>query len=227
MGAQPVGKVLFLAAAAGAALAPWFVDAALAEERKAPLQYAREFQVLRQNSPIGHHRVEVTAAENETRVKVDIGLEVRLAGLITVFRYKHEAEEIWRNGRLVSIKSNTYDDGEKLFLEAEAVPGGPLRVRGSKFEGFVPAEIMPTSYWNREFPKHQTLLDTQSGKLLNVNVQEESQALASDDRDSVPGHRYRLDGDLRLRLGYDAEGRWNRMAFKASDGSEIEYRLKD
>lgn len=185
----------------------------------------RAFRAFRKGDDIGHHRVSVTRLGDETRVKVDISLIVRLAGFLPVYHYHHQSEELWRDNRLVRLVSTTDDDGDQQYLKAETAPDGSLKVDGSKYRGLVPADIMPTSYWNGDFPSRSLLLDTQNGRLLKVQVA----PLPSKPEEGVPpgSRRYKLDGDLRLEIWYDPQQRWTKTRFGASDGSVIDYRLQE
>ncbi len=216
-----MGKVyrLTLAAILGAVLIGWLAGAAAAADES----WSREFRAIRKNQDIGYHRVSVERQGDETRVATQIELTVKLLGMVTVYTYHHRSEEVWRGGRLVSIHSRTDDNGAKLRLDAEA-EGDSLRVKGTDYTGLAPGNIMPTSYWNSAFLRHDLLLNTQSGKLLKVGVSEKP--VEAEDGVAPGSKRYALDGDLRLEIWYDAQGRWAKTRFQAeSDGSIVDYRL--
>ncbi len=218
-----MGKVyrLTLILILGSALIGWLAGAAHAADES----WSRTFRAIRKNQDIGHHRVSVRRQGEETRVVTEIELSVKLLGMVTVYTYHHRSDEIWRGGRLVSIHSRTDDNGDKLRLDAEA-EGDQLRIKGTDYTGLAPGDIMPTSYWNADFPRHGLLLNTQSGKLLKVTVGEKP----VEPEDGVPpgSKRYALDGDLRLEIWYDAQPRWTKIRFQAeSDGSIIDYKLVD
>lgn len=209
---------LTLAAILGCMLIGW-LSAGFAAEAG----WVREFRAIRKNQDIGYHRVTVRPQEGGARVVTEIELAVKLFGVMTVYSYHHRSEEIWRGGRLVSIHSRTDDNGDKLRLDAEA-EGDGLRVKGTEYSGLAPGDIMPTSYWNADFPNRRLLLNSQSGKLLTVSVSEKPVAA----EDGVPpgSRHYVLDGDLRLELWYDGQGRWTKTRFQAaSDGSIVEFHI--
>ena len=221
-----MGKVyrLTLAAILGCVLIGW-LSAALAVDTGAATGWVREFRAIRKNQDIGYHRVTVRPQDGGARVVSEIALSVKLLGLVTVYTYHHRSEEIWRGGRLVSIHSRTDDNGDKLRLDAEA-EGDSLRIKGTDYIGLAPGDIMPTSYWNADFPKHGLLLNTQSGKLLTVSVREKP--VAAEDGVAPGSRHYALDGDLRLEIWYDADARWTKIRFQAeSDGSIIDYKPVD
>ena len=172
------------------------------------------FTVLRDGTAIGTHRIQVERTGNETRVAVDIDLQVKLA-FITVYRYAHRNREVWRDGRLLSIDSRTDDDGKAEFVRGRA-SGGAFEVRSTAGDYTVPADVVPTSYWRRSTVEQGRLLDSQKGRLLDVRIEpagtEASGAVT----------RYRMRGDLDLDLWYDDRDRLRRIAFDYK-GSRFDY----
>ena len=189
--------------------------AMLAAPAAAP-QDAR-FTVYRDGSPIGTHRIQVERAGDETRVAVDIDLQVKLA-FVTVYRYSHRNRETWRDGRLVAIDTRTDDNGTAEFVRGRATGDG-FAVQSTAGSYTVPAGVLPTSYWRRITPDQTRLLDTQKGRLLDVQVRR-----AGVER--LPGTdsatRYTVRGDLDLDLWYDTTDRLRRIAFDFR-GSRFDY----
>ncbi len=182
------------------------------------------FEVLRDDSSIGHHRVDFERKGDELHVKVDIDLAVKLA-FVTVFRYTHQNHEIWKDGRLVSIETETNDNGDEYSLTGRASDQGFV-VEGHAGKKTLPADIIPTSYWHPDTVEQTQLLDTQKGRLMEVKIAREgSDALQVGGR-GVEAERYRVSGDLRMRLWYTPERRWAKIAFEAR-GAEVVYDLED
>ena len=178
------------------------------------------FQVFRDGAPLGHHRVSFRREAQDLHVEVDIKLEVKLL-FVTVFSYRHRNHEVWRDGRLVAIDTETDDDGEDFWLRGRATAAG-LAVEGSSGSFLAPAEVMPTSYWNPKTVARTQLLDTQRGRLIQVAIAPagvESLSLAGR---PVEARRYAVTGDLTLDLWYTAEGEWAKTSFEAR-GAEVVY----
>ena len=64
---------------------------------------------------IGAHTIVNTPATGETRVRTEIDTLVK-AIFFTVYSFSHRSEEIWRDGLLVSLKSDTVEQGERLSV---------------------------------------------------------------------------------------------------------------
>jgi hypothetical protein len=171
-----------------------------------------EFDVLREGSPIGTHRVTIDENAGETRVEIAIDLAVRFA-FLTVYRYTHRSTETWRDGRLVALDAQTDDDGARTQVEARAVAGG-VAVRGSGGDYLAAADTIPTSYWHRDKVARDKLLDTQSGKLIDVAATRLSQ--------DASGAKWRISGDLEADLAYGPTGEWTALTFVAR-GARIVY----
>jgi len=171
-----------------------------------------EFDVLREGSPIGGHRVTIDTRDGETHVDIAIDLSVRFA-FVTLYRYTHRSTEVWRAGRLIALDAQTDDNGERTRVQARARDGA-LAVTGSGGDYLAPADAIPTSYWNPDQVARRRLLDTQSGKLIDVAAV------------AVPaegtGAMWRLNGDLEADLAYGPTGEWTGLSFVAR-GARIVY----
>ncbi len=215
-----MGPFLRLSAVLLVLALPWAAQADMSASQK-----SYDFQVLREGSPIGHHRVVVRSEGIRSEVNIDIELRVKAAGFLTLYRYLHQSREVWEGDRLISLHSTTDNDGRQEYLNAEAGPDG-LRVEGSRYRGTLPADAMPTSYWRPDFVRRGTIMDSQNGRPLDLVIRPQQSELASAARDEVPAQRYDLSGEVELTLWYGRDGRWVKTAFKARDGSQIEYLLQ-
>jgi len=179
-----------------------------------PLPEDIDFEIKRDGTTIGRHRVSFRREDDALHVRVDIRIEVRFA-MLTLFRYHHENREVWRGGRLVAIETRTDDDGTVHRVRGRAI-GDRLAVDGTGGAFEASADILPTSYWHPATPARDVLLDTQNGRLLRVRTE------AVGDPEAGAGGRYRMRGDLELDLWYDRAGRWIGTAFEAR-GATVEY----
>ena len=201
--------------AAGAAMAP-------ASGLRAALTPGNRiaFDVLRESSSIGSHVLGFRRDGDDLLVDIDIALEVRFA-FITFFRYRHRNRERWRNDRLISLNSETDDDGKAHWVRAEA-RGDGLRVESGEGSYTAPADTLPTSYWNPRTVEQRQLLDSQHGRLLSVEVQPRGEDNLLLPMGLKSARQYRVAGDLKLDLWYGPRGEWLKLAFEAK-GADIEY----
>lgn len=216
-------------AAVAAAVAP--VAPARAAGWALPENGELAFDVMRAGEPIGRHVLTFhNPAEDELRVRIAIDLEVRFIG-IPVFRYSHQSQEVWRDGRLARLSTRTNDDGREYFVDAtKAVTGGDetsvIEIRHPEGTVTAPPDIVPTSYWNRAILSRPHLLNTQDGRLLDVGVETLGLETVTARGQMRRATRYRLTGDLRLDLWFDDGGQLVKLRFEDKSGTEIDYVLR-
>lgn len=186
-----------------------------------PEDKALDFQVLRGGDEIGTHSLRFEERGEELHVFVEIELEVSLV-FIPVYSYSHRNHEVWRDGKLVSLSSETDDDGTQYQVEARATDDG-LQVSSSEQGEFTaPADMLTTSYWNPDAMGHERLLDTQFGRIVELQVDEQGRESLETQEGSVETTRYSVNGDLNLEIWYDREGRWSGLEFEAR-GKPVRY----
>jgi len=177
------------------------------------------FDIRREGASIGRHEVRFRQSGDDLEVDIEIDIVVNFA-FIPVFRYRHRNHEVWRQGRLVALDSETDDDGRTHAVSARQRAAG-LWVSGSEGQFLAPPDVLPTSYWNPETVKRTRLLDSQHGRMLDVRPD----LLGEEPLADGPASRYRLSGDLSLDLWY-AKGEWVKIAFQAR-GAEVSYARRD
>ena len=179
-----------------------------------------KFLIERKGKVIGYHAVEITptgaGARVDTRIEMRVGL-----GPITLFRYDHQATEIWRGEDLISLVSETDNNGDQTYVDAKRY-GDRLMIRGSGYEGPAPAGAMPSSYWDKDLVRADAMINTQTGEILEIETSLVGETVAPNDRRA---EQYRLVGTLALNLWYDGE-RWVGSNFTV-DGEELTYILVD
>lgn len=208
------------AAGAGLALSPLGAMAKLSSPTE-----DLSFRVYRDGSPIGHHKLDIRRDGERVTVNVDILLEVGIGPLV-LYRYTHRNTEIWDGGQFVSFRSETDDDGDDYAVEAVR-DGGVIRVmraHDSDFEIGADEGILPTTYWNRQTVERPRLLDTQKGRVMNIEVQPGEWQRVETRNGSVRARQFDINGDMDLSLWYDEQGRWTKCAFPLK-GSQFSYQL--
>lgn len=183
------------------------------------------FKVLRKGKDFGTHTVtfDVTSDDEFTATS---SVELRAGlGPITMFRYELDATETWKDGKLVGLSGKTNDDGDDEYVEA-SLKDGALQVDGSAYSGTVPSGIIPSSHWNIGEAFSTKILSTESGEILDVNVEKIGRDTVSVGGEEVEATHFRLVSDLTVDLWYDDEARWVKLGFKAR-GQQIDYVLNE
>jgi hypothetical protein len=182
------------------------------------------FDVSRKGSKIGTHMLTFDQDADNLTVQVNVELKVGV-GPIVLFRYKHHATEVWKNGQLISLNTETNDDGTPNKVTGIRTPEG-FKVEGTKAKLYIaPEDALPATHWN-----HKQLdgpwINTQDGRLLHPKITPmggEMIPVASGSK--IPAKHFSLTGDAVLETYYDDASNWVGLNFKAGDGSVILYEL--
>jgi len=186
------------------------------------------FEILRNGEPFGEHIVSFEKDGNQTRVSIDIEMKYML-GPIALFRYEHRNEEIWQGDRLISMISQTYDDGDDYQVNARwaNVLKADVNTDGAVSSFEAPSNLYTTSYWNPKMLKASQLLNSQKGIIEDVSVSKAGVEDIETAQGLVKAQRYKIDASLPLDVWYDAKtNEWVGLDFEVR-GSQISYRRID
>lgn len=179
--------------------------------------YDAAFEILRRGQPIGFHVVDVEQTADGFVVDTRIEMKVKF-GPIPVYRYEHVSHEVWRDGDVVSIDSRTNDNGDKHSVVA-ARENDILMIDATGFKGPAPEGAFPSSYWNKAITRTTTLLNTQTGELIDVTVLKKG---VTQSPGGTPAEQFMLAGTVALNLWYNGD-QWVGSNF-VIDGEELTYR---
>ncbi|MGO8917793.1 MAG: DUF6134 family protein [Stellaceae bacterium] len=185
----------------------------------------RRFSVLYKGDRIGAHAVSHVAATGDILVTTEIDLLVT-ALFFTVFSFRHRSEEIWRDGRLISLRSETVEHGETLQVTGAATAQG-FRVV-TKGIPFLAASGALTSddLWTPAVLQQATVIDAQHGGVMGVSARK-----LADEQIAIAGRqiratRYRfITPYIAGSIWYDDEGLWVHGEFER-DAAHIVYQLE-
>jgi len=201
------------------------------------------FAAFRNGERIGTHALAFRQDGNTRTVTTSIDFAVKALGL-TMYRYMHRGQEVWNGNTFESIATQTDDNGVRYVLKARQEPSGVAVVRdGGGVEqtsagdlGFqqggarqltMPANTLPTTHWNLDQVKQSAMLNSQNGNLARVQITPRGRETVRTANGTLQAMRYTYSGDVRMDQWFDDRGRWVKAAFKASDGSTIEYILQE
>jgi len=181
------------------------------------------FTVLKDGDPIGHHDITVEQNGDAETVSIKTNILVKVA-FVPVYRFEHVGHEVWQNGHLVSLVSQTNDDGDKHKLSV-AVKSDHLDVDGDGQSSQADSAIIPASLWNYGLVKQSTLLNTLTGKQMHVSVADLGDDSIQSHGVPLKAHHYKVSGELQRELWYDQSNTLVQVKFKAKDDSDILYVL--
>ena len=159
-------------------------------------------------------------------VKTEIHIEAKLA-FFPAYAFSHRSEEAWRAGRLMSLSSETVEQGERLRVEGAATPRG-FRVL-SKSGPFIASAATLTSndLWTPAMLEQAKVVDARRGGIIGVNarkVADEPLVIAGR---RVQATRYKFITPYYAgSIWYDQANLWVHGEFER-DGSKVQYQLRD
>ena len=188
------------------------------------------FNVYRNGSKIGYHKIDFDNKNNSVNPYVEIRFEVTFLGF-TVYNYFHQNNENWVNNSMVHLKTKTDKNGEDLYCSASKTIDG-MSLNGSNNEKDIYEQILPTSYWNYrlvEDKKNKRILNTQDCSFIDFKIDYIGEENIYDNK--ILAQHFKLTGreftgdNVDIDIWYE-NSQWVKMIFY-KDGSEIEYFLKD
>lgn len=181
-----------------------------------------QFRVLLDGDEIGYHRFKLIDEGEVDRVRSEASFTVRFL-FIDAYSYRHENEELWRDGCLEAMDARTRVNGKSLAVRGE---------RGDR--GFVVATeddrevlggcVMSFAYWKPEFLEQERLLNAQTGEYMPVIIEPETEELLEIGGRKVTAVRYSLDaGQMAMRLWYTPDREWLALESTTKGGRLLRY----
>jgi hypothetical protein len=141
---------------------------ALVQPAQAGESEAREFALSIDGRPAGTYRLDISR-QSDGSTEVRVSAEVSVTYLIFHYTYSFHGVERWLNGRLVSLESNSNDDGKKFRVSAIA-DGEHIRVSVNGKTNERRWDVWTTTYWQLAPARYRNhgvpLLDADTGKYL-------------------------------------------------------------
>lgn len=203
------------------------------------------FTIYRNGQEVGHHTLSFQHEGADRTVTVAVDLAVKALG-VTAYRYVHHSREVWSGNALQTLDTRTDDNGRQFAVHAQRRADGLMVEREAPAElvpaaagdqglqppevtrELLPAGMLPTTNWNVGQVGQTVLLNTQYGTKSHAKITRMGREPVKTSSGAViEATRYHYTGDLRMDQWFDDRGRWVKAAFKAFDGSSIEYILQE
>jgi hypothetical protein len=182
------------------------------------------FRALWQGSSIGEHRVAFGTDGDRLVVDTHIDIAVRVL-FFNVFRLRHDAQETWQSGRLVSVTSTTDRDGTRLQVSGNAVADG-FRIVGENGPFLAAADLLTTNaLWDSRIVHEQRLIDVQYGGEIGLVARPLGEEQVVTPQGPVRASRYQMiTPHYAGSVFYDGNQRWVKALIELK-GHTIEYAL--
>ena len=179
---------------------------------------------------IGYHNFEVINNDGEIIVNTQAKFDVSFM-FIPIYSYEHVNKEIWRKNCLISLESRTSDDGEELFVRLSNENGNTIidthEKNGSKADC-----VRSFAYWDYDLIKSKTLLNSQTGELINVSYNFVGSEIIDVNNESMNAMHYQLKGkdnagkSIDISLWYNSNKQWLALQSRLDNGYSLRYQLE-
>jgi hypothetical protein len=191
-----------------------------------PPSHRLDFDVVRQGSVIGYHRFRFTEEAGKLIVDIDANVKVDVM-LVTVYRFRYQAHEVWEGERLVAMTVHANDDGTPHDVDA-VLRDGAFAVTHNGTTSRAPAGLLPTSLWNPATLKQTVLLGGLRGDVMPTTVTALGKSAVDTLAGRVTAEGYLVDAqpDFKRRVWYSDAGTLLAIGLEGQDGSDVMYRLR-
>ena len=173
------------------------------------------FQVFLNDREVGRHEFLIHRKKRQIEVDSSLNIEFKAMGLFKM-QYAHRAREIWRDGCLQSLISETKKRGKEINVEVQQSDSGIL-VKGSKSTQTLNGCVRTFAYWNPQFLYEDYLLNAENGEYLPVKVTSNALVNNSGSKVSIEGSK------VDIQLEYDTAGEWLSLRSELKMGGILRY----
>jgi hypothetical protein len=201
----------------------WLCGANVAAEMAPPDGGSLDMAIIRKGEVIGSYRADFhRLTDGRLQVTLLVKADVSL-GPISLYHFHQVTKEIWRGEQLVSMTSDTEEDGEKHHLTVTEDNGDLALTVDGKMQR-ISAESVPLSLWSAEMvSRSRPIFDSNDGQLYKAEASCEP---AAPHAGEGVGRICQITGELQRSLRFDAAGLLDDMSFAADDGTHIHYKRR-
>lgn len=184
------------------------------------------FSVLLDNRPIGEHRFRIQEDPEGRVVESEASFDVSVL-FVPVFSYRHSNTEVWRDGCLSRIESETDSNGDRYKVDGRRAAQAFAIETAEGVRSYAADCLMTFAYWDRRFLDQDRLLNAQTGEVVTVDVQPLGSERLTIAGNEVPIEAFRVravDEGLDIKVSYDERtGRWVSLESRLANGKLMRY----
>ena len=186
---------------------------------------AWQFDVSMDGKAIGTHEFVLDEKEDgQLALKSEAKFNVKFLS-ISVFKYHHQANELWQNDCLKKLDAKTQENSKATVV------GGTKDKAAFKVVAPTPLEIgqqcvMTFAYWNPKILQQKKLLNPQTGEYLTTQITSLGQETIQVKGQTKKAERHKiLTNKFVIEIWYGLDGEWLALQSTTPDG-RIDYALK-
>jgi hypothetical protein len=184
------------------------------------------FRVLLDGDEIGYHSFELIDEGERARLRSEASFTVRFL-FFDAYKYRHENEEIWRDGCLQAIDARTRVNGKSLEVRGQRLEEAFVVAADQADQALADDCVMSFAYWKPEFLDQERLLNSQTGEYVPVTIEPVAEEELEIRGEAVRAVRYSLAaGNLDMQLWYTPEREWLALESTTEGGRLLRYELR-
>ncbi len=169
------------------------------------------FEVRLDGQPVGEHRFDLAPEGEGLRLRSEAQFTVRVLG-IPLYRYRHSADERWRDGCLQSLDASTDDNGKAGKVTHRIKDGDCL---------------MTFAYWNPALLRQTRLLNPQTGVVEPARIERVGPGTFDAAAGPLEAVRWRIHTrEQPIDLWLSGAGEWIGLESTVAGGRRLAYRLR-
>lgn len=183
-----------------------------------------QFKVYLDGDEIGFHNFSMVHKEQHQEIYSSARFDVKFL-FFNAYSYEHDNVEHWRGQCLKSINAMTNDNGEKYNVSGKVDNNAFVVNTLDNQSAYLPC-IKTFAYWDPEFLKESTLLNSQTGEMVEVESEFIGNETLRHKGEDVVARHYRLRGDnLQIDLWYSVDDSWLALESLTESGRIVRYAM--
>jgi len=165
----------------------------------------RNFNAYIGGGKVGEQTLSIEQSGANLIVRVDTDVSVNM--LVASHKLRQSCVEVWRNGEVQSIKSNSIENGKKLRTDATRTANG-LKIEGAKYSGTRKGNVATTTFFMPELVTRNVWISTQPGKPIKVKTSRGGTESFRTDAGTFNCQKFKCRGNLKAPIDvyYTSDG---------------------
>ena len=182
------------------------------------------FKVFLDDKEIGFHNFSIIHKEQHQEIYSSARFDVKFL-FFNAYSYTHDNVELWRGQCLNSINAVTDDNGDLYNVSGKVDDDAFVVNTTEKQNKYLPC-IKTFAYWDPEFLNEKTLLNSQTGEMIEVDSEFIGNATLRHKGEDVVARHYRLRGEnLQIDLWYSVDDSWLALESLTDSGRVVRYAM--
>lgn len=184
------------------------------------------FKVFLDDDEIGFHKLAVSPIAGGETVSTEASFDIALF-FINVFSYRHQTNEVWQQGCVVSLDSNTTENSDQEFVRS-AIVDGALEVNSVEHNSRLATCVSSFAYWDVARLQAEYLLNSQTGEYVPAELTALGEASFEFIGNKHATTQYRLFAEnAYIDLWYDDDNVWMALQTEVKGGRVLTYYRDD